>query len=276
MSTQVTKNDEKSTGNIVDLFLDFLASLGGFILGFFAATGRIASFTGQSVSHCFRPPFFPSQLIRQLIDIGYYSLPVVGMTTLFTGMVLALQSYTGFARFNAEGAVAGVVVLSITRELAPVLAGLMVAGRVGASIAAEIATMRVTEQIDALRTLSVNPYKYLIAPRLIAATLMLPLLVFVGDVIGIFGGYLVSIYSLGFSPANFLTQTWDMVEYMDVVSGLYKAAVFGFIVAIMGCYHGFNSARGAQGVGAATTNAVVSSSILILIFNYLLTQIFFS
>jgi phospholipid/cholesterol/gamma-HCH transport system permease protein len=210
------------------------------------------------------------------MNIGYYSLPVVGLTTLFTGMVLALQSYTGFTRFNAEGAIAGVVVLSVTRELAPVLAGLMVAGRVGASIAAEIGTMRVTEQIDALTTLSVNPFKYLIAPRVIAATLTLPVLVLIGDIIGIYGGYIVSIYSLGFSPANYLSQTWDVLEVMDVMSGLIKAAAFGFIVAIMGCYHGFNSGRGAQGVGAATTNAVVSSSILILIFNYLLTQVFFS
>ena len=260
----------------MNLILDLFAHIGRTILGFLAAVGRVADFVGRSITHCFTPPFFPSQLLRQLIDIGYYSLPVVGMTTLFTGMVLALQSHTGFSRFNAEGAIAGVVVLSVTRELAPVLAGLMVAGRVGAAIAAEIATMRVTEQIDALRTLSVNPFKYLIAPRVIAATIMLPVLVFIGDVIGVFGGYLVAVYSLGFSPVSFLTQTWDILEYMDVVSGLYKAATFGFIVAIMGCYHGFNSARGAQGVGAATTNAVVSSSILILIFNYLLTQIFFS
>ena len=262
--------------NPFDIFLDSFASIGKAIFGFLAATGRLAGFTGRSVMHCFMPPFFPSQLFRQLIDIGYYSLPVVGMTTLFTGMVLALQSHTGFSRFNAEGAIAGVVVLSVTRELAPVLAGLMVAGRVGAAIAAEIATMRVTEQIDALRTLSVNPFKYLIAPRLIAATFMLPLLVFIGDIIGVFGGYLVAVYSLGFSAANFLSQTWDILEYIDVASGLFKAGTFGFIVAVMGCYHGFNSARGAQGVGTATTNAVVSSSILILIFNYLLTQIFFS
>jgi phospholipid/cholesterol/gamma-HCH transport system permease protein len=214
--------------------------------------------------------------VRQFIDIGYYSLPVVGMTALFTGMVLALQSYTGFARFNAESAIAAVVVLSVTRELAPVLAGLMVAGRVGASMAAEIGTMRVTEQIDALTTLSVNPFKYLIAPRIIAGTLMLPVLVLIGDIIGVFGGYLVSIYSLGFSPGSYLTQTWDILERIDVISGLVKAAAFGFIVAAMGCYNGFNSARGAQGVGAATTYAVVSSSILILIFNYLLTQVFFS
>ena len=251
-------------------------AVGHALLTFFERAGRLFIFIGRSIYHCFTPPFFPAQLWRQLVDIGYYSLPVVGLTTLFTGMVLALQSYTGFTRFNAEGAIAGVVVLSVTRELAPVLAGLMVAGRVGAAIAAEIGTMRVTEQIDALTTLSVNPLKYLIAPRLIAATLTLPVLVLIGDLIGIFGGYVVSIYSLGFSPANYLTQTWDTVQQMDVISGLIKAGVFGFLVAMMGCYHGFNSGRGAQGVGAATTNAVVSSSILILIFNYLLTQVFFS
>jgi phospholipid/cholesterol/gamma-HCH transport system permease protein len=250
--------------------------LGAAILRFLEKLGEMTIFIVQAVLHCFVPPYFPKQLIRQLTDIGYYSLPVVGMTALFTGMVLALQSYTGFTRFNAEGAIAGVVVLSVTRELAPVLAGLMVAGRVGAAIAAEIGTMRVTEQIDALTTLSVNPFKYLIAPRVIAGTLMLPVLVFIGDIIGVLGGYIVAIYNLGFSKGNYLTQTWDILETMDVVSGLVKAGVFGFIVAIMGCYHGFNSQRGAQGVGAATTNAVVSASILILIFNYLLTQVFFS
>lgn len=280
MSTEVTQNTVETNagakGNPIAMVLDFCAYIGGGLLDFLAMVGRICQFIGVAVGHCFAPPFFPSQLMRQLINIGYYSLPVVGMTTIFTGMVLALQSYTGFSRVNAESAIAGVVVLSITRELAPVLAGLMVAGRVGASIAAEIGTMRVTEQIDALRTLSVNPFKYLIAPRVIAGTLMLPVLVLIGDIIGVFGGYIVSVYSLGFSPTSYLIQTWDMLETIDVVSGLIKAAVFGFIVTIMGCYHGFNSQRGAQGVGAATTNAVVSASILILIFNYLLTQIFFS
>lgn len=233
-------------------------------------------FLAASLLHCVTPPWYPRLILRQVVDIGYYSLPVVGMTALFTGMVLALQSYTGFTRFNAEGAIAAVVALSVTRELAPVLAGLMVAGRIGAAIAAEIGTMRVTEQIDALMTLSVSPYKYLIVPRVLAGTLMLPVLVLVGDVIGIFGGYVVSVYNLDFSPGSYLTQTWDILETMDIVSGLIKAAVFGLIVTMMGCYHGFNSGRGAQGVGAATTYAVVSSSILILIFNYILTQVFFS
>ena len=256
--------------------LSILQAIGGALLNFFAAAGRLFIFIGNSIAHCFLPRFFPRQLIRQFVDIGYYSLPVVGMTALFTGMVLALQSYTGFSRFNGESAVASVVILSITRELAPVLAGLMVAGRVGAAIAAEIGTMRVTEQIDALKTLSVNPFKYLIAPRLIAGTITLPVLVLIGDVIGVLGGYVVSVYKLGFSPGSYLSQSWDVLETMDVVSGLAKAGAFGFIVAVMGCYNGFNSERGAQGVGAATTNAVVSSSILILISNYILTQVFFS
>jgi len=256
--------------------LHVLQSVGAAIIGFFTGTGKLASFMFRALKHIVTPPYFPAQLGRQIIDIGYYSLPVVGLTALFTGMVLALQSYTGFARFNAEGAIAGVVVLSVTRELAPVLAGLMVAGRVGAAIAAEIGTMRVTEQIDALRTLSVNPFKYLIAPRIVAGTLMLPILVLIADVIGVYGGYLVAVYNLEFSPANYLAQTWDILESIDVISGLIKAAVFGFIVSMMGCYHGYYSQRGAQGVGAATTNAVVSSSILILIFNFILTQVFFS
>ncbi len=256
--------------------LDALQALGATVIGFFGAVGRLAMFTGQGIYHCFTPPFYPRLLLRQLIDIGYYSLPVVGMTALFTGMVLALQSYTGFSRFSAEGAVATVVVLSVTRELAPVLAGLMVAGRIGASIAAETGTMRVTEQIDALTTLSTNPFKYLVAPRLIAGTLMLPLLVLVADVIGVFGGYLVGVYKLGFGPENYLQKTWEYLTFDDVASGLWKAAAFGFIVALMGSYHGYNSQRGAQGVGAATTNAVVSASILILITNYFLTQFFFA
>ena len=268
-------SDSKQLGP-VGFVLEMCQSLGGAILGFLEKTGAFLIFIARAVMHCVAPPIFAKQLWRQLIDIGYYSLPVVGMTALFTGMVLALQSYTGFTRFNAEGAIAGVVVLSMTRELAPVLAGLMVAGRVGAAIAAEIGTMRVTEQIDALSTLSVNPFKYLIAPRVIAGTFMLPILVLIGDIIGVFGGYVVAIYNLGFSQGSYLTQTWDVLESMDVISGLVKAGVFGFIVSIMGCYHGFNSKRGAQGVGAATTNAVVSSSIMILIFNYVLTQVFFS
>jgi phospholipid/cholesterol/gamma-HCH transport system permease protein len=253
-----------------------LQPLGRTFLFFLAAAGRLALFAGEAVSHCLRPPFYPRAILRQILDIGYYSLPVVGLTAIFTGMVLALQSYTGFARFSAESAIPNVVVVSITRELGPVLAGLMVAGRVGAAMAAEIGTMRVTEQIDALTTLATNPFKYLIAPRLIAGTLVLPILVLIADIIGIFGGYLVGSYKLGFNGATYLNNTIEFLQFQDVFSGLVKAAVFGFLIALMGCYNGFFSRGGAQGVGAATTNAVVSASILILSFNYLITEAFFA
>lgn len=256
--------------------MGFVAGMGRVFLRFLGATGRLALFASVSVSHIVRPPFYPRLLLRQVVEIGYYSLPVVGLTAVFTGMVLALQSYTGFARFNAESAVATVVVLSITRELAPVLAGLMVAGRIGAAMAAEIGTMRVTEQIDALSTLSTNPYKYLVAPRILAGFIMLPCCVLVADIIGVFGGYLISVHKLGFNPSVYIKNTWQFLQFMDVLSGLVKAAVFGFLIALMGCYHGYHSRGGAQGVGSATTNAVVSASILILASNYLITEAFFA
>lgn len=256
--------------------MNFLSAIGSTTLAFLSATGRLALFTFMALSHCLRPPFYFRHIGRQMVEIGYYSLPVVGLTAVFTGMVLALQSYSGFSRFSAESAIATVVVLSITRELGPVLAGLMVAGRIGAAMAAELGTMRVTEQVDALTTLSTNPYKYLVVPRLIAGVTMLPILVLVADIIGVFGGYLVAVYRLGFNASSYINNTWQYLEFMDVVSGLVKAAAFGFVISLMGCYHGYNSRGGAQGVGAATTNAVVSASILILVLNYLLTGIFFS
>ncbi len=254
----------------------FLALVGRTFLKFLGVTGRLAWFTTQSVSHCFRRPVYSGQVVHQFINIGYYSLPVVGLTALFTGMVLALQTYSGFSRFDADTAIPTVVVLSITRELGPVLAGLMVAGRIGAAIAAELGTMRVTEQIDALTTLSTHPHKFLIVPRLIAGTFMLPVLVLVADIIGVFGGFLVSVYRLKFNAALYIEQTWRYLEFHDVTSGLWKAACFGFIITLMGCYNGFNSKGGAQGVGIATTNAVVSSSILILVSNYILTGLLFA
>ncbi len=243
---------------------------------FMRHVGELSLFLFQALSHMLRPPLYLNHLFKQLMFIGYYSLPVVGLTAIFTGMVLALQSYTGFSRFNAEDAIASVVALSITRELGPVLAGLMVAGRVGAAIAAEIGTMKVTEQIDALITLSTNPFKYLVAPRIWAGVIVLPLLVVIADIIGIFGGFLIGVYSLDFNAHSYLRSTWDYLEVMDVVSGLVKAGAFGFIIALMGCYHGFTCGRGAQGVGRATTNAVVSASVLILVANYFLTQLFFA
>jgi phospholipid/cholesterol/gamma-HCH transport system permease protein len=256
--------------------LNPIAALGRGVLGALQATGALVLFALEGVSHVFRPPFYGRLFLRHLIEIGYFSLPVVALTATFTGMVLALQTYTGFARFNAEGAVANVVVLSITRELGPVIAGLMVAGRIGASFAAEIGTMRVTDQIDALATLSTNPMKYLVAPRLLAGAISLPFLVLIADILGVMGGWLIGAAKLGFSSAGYLRATMDFVQTMDVVSGLVKAAVFGFLIALMGCWCGYNSRGGAQGVGAATTSAVVASSILILVLDYIITEMFFA
>ncbi|MFZ5709053.1 MAG: MlaE family ABC transporter permease [Pseudomonadota bacterium] len=253
-----------------------LAALGRLALAALAATGRVALFAAGVLSHLVRPPFYPREFAAALMQIGWFSLPVVGLTALFTGGALALQIYAGGARFNAEAVVPSIVAIGMARELGPVLGGLMVAARVASSIAAELGTMKVTEQIDALVTLSTNPFKYLAVPRVLAATLAVPVLVAVGDSIGIFGGYLVGVNRLGFNPAAYLRNTADFLEFWDVGSGLVKGAAFGFLVALMGCYHGMNSGRGAQGVGRATKAAVVSASVLILAANYLLTEMFFS
>lgn len=255
--------------------LDILALLGRTFLGFLEATGSLALFVSKAVLHSWRPPYYFRAIGRQMIDIGYYSLPIVGLTAIFAGMVLALQSNVGLARFQAEAQIPEIVAFSITRELGPVLAGLMVAGRIGASMAAELGTMRVTEQIDALVTLATDPFRYLVFPRLLAGILTLPLLVLIADVIGIFGGFIVSVQTFDFNPANFIQKVWDYLEWDDVFNGLVKASVFGFIITLMGCYQGFRSRGGAEGVGRATTNAVVAASILILVTDYFLSAIMF-
>ncbi len=252
-----------------------VAILGRIVLDFLSEVGRIALFARDGLVQGLSPRYYFSQILRQFWRIGYTSLPVVALTAFFTGGALALQIYLGSSRFNAESLVASIVALGITRELGPVLAGLMVSGRVGASIAAELGTMRVTEQIDALVTLSTNPFKYLVGPRILAAVVSLPILVAIGDTIGILGGYIVGTRSLGFNSYAYIKNTADFLTFNDVFSGLVKAAVFGFIIALMGCYHGFHSKGGAQGVGRATTNAVVSSAILILAANFLLTSLLF-
>ncbi len=261
---------------ILSAFHGFLAAIGAAVLALVRGTGQLTLFAAAGTSHIFRPPWYPGEMARQFMRIGYYSLPVVGMTALFTGGALALQIYAGGARFNAENIVPSIVAIGMARELGPVIGGLMVAGRVSASIAAELGTMRVTEQIDALTTLSTNPMKYLVAPRLLAATVAMPALAFIGDTLGIMGGFLVGTSRLGFNPTTYIKTTWDFLEAGDVTSGLIKAAVFGFIIALMGCHQGYYSGRGAQGVGRATTNAVVLASILILASNYFLTELLFS
>jgi phospholipid/cholesterol/gamma-HCH transport system permease protein len=260
----------------VNAFLNFLGAIGRSVIALCRGAGALTLFALDGLSHLVRPPFYGRLFGRSLLDIGFFSLPVVALTAVFTGMVLALQSYTGFSRFSAQGAVANLVVLSVTRELGPVLAGLMVAGRVGAAMAAELGTMRVTDQIDALSTLSTHPMKYLVAPRLLAGVIALPLLVLIADVLAVLGGFIVATLKLGFNVDSYLTNTMNFVQVSDVVSGLVKAAVFGFLITLMGCYQGYNSKGGAQGVGAATTMAVVTASILILAFDYVLTEMFFA
>jgi phospholipid/cholesterol/gamma-HCH transport system permease protein len=254
----------------------FLVNLGRVVLALLAHTGRVVLFIKDALIQGLTPTVYGRQILEQMYRIGYNSLLVVGLTAFFTGGALALQIYLGSSRLNAEQAVAFIVAIGITRELGPVLGGLMVAGRVGASIAAELGTMRVTEQIDALVTLSTNPFKYLVGPRLVAGVVTLPMLVAIGDTIGIMGGYIVGTRSLGFNSYAYIKNTTTNLHLDDVTSGLIKAAVFGFIIAIMGCYHGFNSKGGAQGVGQATTNAVVSAAILILAANFALTSLLFS
>ncbi len=256
-------------------FLVPVAAIGRSTMAILAAIGRITIFTLQTLGHILRPPFYIKEFLQAIINIGYFSLPVVGLTTFFTGGALALQIFAGGARFNAESVVPSIVAIGMVRELGPVLGGLMVAARVASSIAAEIATMKVTEQIDALVTLSTHPMKYLTVQRVLAATLVVPVLIAVGDTIGIMGGYIVGVNRLDFNSANYLNNTVDFLQNWDVTSGLLKGAVFGFIIALMGCYYGMNSGRGAQGVGHATKSAVVAASILILATNYLLTELFF-
>lgn len=257
------------------MLISYIQELGRKAINVASMTGALVMFSTKAILGIFSRSFDMKIFIHQMIQIGFFSLPVVGMTAIFSGAVLALQSYTGFSRFSAESSIATVVVLSITRELGPVLAGLMVAGRVGAAIAAELGTMRVTEQIDALYTLSTDPIKYLVSPRVLAATISLPILVLVGDVIGVMGGYMVSIHKLGFNSALYIANTIKYLERMDVISGLVKATVFGLIISVMSCYSGYNSDKGAKGVGSATTSAVVNSSIMILLSNYLVTELFF-
>lgn len=255
--------------------MNALAIIGRGTLGFCRACGRCVLFLSQTFRKGLFPPYYGAQIGQQMVQVGFLSLPVIGLTAAFTGAVLALQSYTGFSRFSAQSALPTLVVLCMTRELGPVIAGLMFAGRVGATMAAEIGTMKVTEQIDALQTLSTCSYKYLYWPRILAGLTTLPLLVFIADILGVLGGYLVAVYQLDFSGTQYLKMTREFLTAGDVISGLIKSAFFGVSTALMGCYYGTRSTGGAAGVGRTTMNAVVSSSIAILCLDYILTTVLF-
>jgi phospholipid/cholesterol/gamma-HCH transport system permease protein len=249
-------------------------AVGAATLGLLRATGALAIFAAQALLAAVSPPWHARQILQQVVRIGFYSLPVVGVTAVFIGAALALNIYTGGARFNAESFVPNIVVLGITRELGPVFAGLMLAGRVSAGIAAELGAMRVSQQIDALYTLSVPAERYLVAPRVIAGVLVLPLLVLIADILGVMGGWLVATTALDFNGQVYLENTLSFVTAGDIISGLIKAAVFGFIITVMGCRLGLTAGGGAVGVGRSATLAVVSAAMLIFAANYLLTSLF--
>jgi phospholipid/cholesterol/gamma-HCH transport system permease protein len=252
-----------------------LEAFGRAVLRLLEELGRFFTMLGRVLLWAPRPPYDLPEWIRQMVRVGVDSVPVVFLTTLFTGMVLALQTYNGFARFNAQNFVGSVVALSLMRELSPVLAALMVTGRVGSSMAAEIGTMRVTEQIDALKALATEPVQYLIVPRVIASILMLPLLVVLGDVVGMYGGYLVAVQLLGANPVSYYQSSFERLDMIDFTSGLIKAAAFGLIFSVVACVRGYYTRGGAEGVGRSTTQAVVAASLSILLTDFFLTRLLY-
>ena len=254
--------------------INIINLVGKLSLNVFENLGKITLFFLMSFYWLFKKPFYFKQFLSQILDIAFYSLPVVGLTTFFSGMVLALQTFSGFDNFNDESTISKIVLTSILRELGPVLAGLMVCGRVGAKMAAEIATMRVSNQIDALETLSTRPIQYLISTRLLASIIAVPFLVFIGNIIGVFGGFIVSTFKLDLNPILYMVSTIDNFNSIDLIQGLIKALVFGIIISIVSCYFGFNASGGAEGVGRATTISVVTASTLILTSTYFITALF--
>jgi phospholipid/cholesterol/gamma-HCH transport system permease protein len=255
--------------------LKVLESIGGALLRTLGELGRFVNLLFRTAAWAIRPPYDFAEIVKQMVRVGVDSIPVVFLTGLFTGMVIALQTYTGFARFHAESFVGSVVALSVTRELAPVLAALMVTGRVGSAMAAELGTMRVTEQIDALVALATEPVQYLVVPRVVAATVMLPLLVVMADAVGIGGGYVVAVDLLGANPVTYVHNSFQFLQMNDLTSGIVKAAFFGLIFSLIGCQKGYYTEGGAEGVGIATTRAVVAGSLAILIADFFLTKVLF-
>ena len=252
-----------------------METLKHFVAPFFTEMGRSAILLWRVLMWTPRPPYDWRQLVQQMVRVGVQSLPVVGLTALFTGMVMALQAYQVLVRFNAEGFVGSLVAVSMVRELACVLSALMIAGRCGSAMGAELGTMRVTEQIDALEVLATDPVHYLVVPRVWATTIMLPLLVGLADAIGIIGGYVVAVVMMGANPVTYVSNSFQFMDLNDLSSGLIKAAVFGLIIAVVGCQKGFDTRGGAAGVGRATTQAVVTASIAVLIADFFLTKVLF-
>ncbi|WP_447974243.1 MlaE family ABC transporter permease [Nitrospira sp. Kam-Ns4a] len=235
--------------------------------------GRMLLFLLATLGWFLRPPFRPFQIVKQLHVIGYKSAFVVVLTAAFTGMVLGLQLYYTLRKFGSEAVLGSAVGLSMIRELGPVFAALMVTARAGSAMTAEVGIMRITEQIDALDTMAINPLQYLIAPKVIASLLGVPLLVAIFDVVGIYGGYLVGVELLGGNPGSYWSSLESAVEWKDVYGGILKSLSFGVIVSWVCCYKGYYTQLSAEGLGQATTEAVVLSSVLILVWDYFLTSV---
>ncbi len=250
----------------------FVAGIGRFVIGFVESTGEAGLLFWYSLASLTRRPWYLRNWFQQMLEIGNRSLPVIVVTAVFSGAVFALQTWEGFEQFGATTLVAFSVALAMTRELIPVLGSLMVAGRAGGAMAAEIGTMRVTEQIDAMEAMATDPVKYLVVPRVVAAATMLPVVVVIGDLLGILGGYTVSVYMNDARPTAYWDASFAFITVDDVTSGLIKASIFGVMIAVFSCTRGFNTSGGAEGVGRATTAAVVTSSMAILVSDFFLTK----
>lgn len=254
---------------------NIIKKIGHSSLNLFIYIGGVFHLLVVTIFQIFRPPLRRKEFFTQMYRIGVMSLPIVLLVSLFTGMVLALQSAYQLTKMNAQIYIAGLVALSVVRELGPVLTALIIAGRVGASITAELGTMKVTEQIDALETLAVDPIKYLVVPKFLALCIMLPLLTVYADFIGMAGGYFIGVYKLLIGPTMYIKMTVDSLVFKDIFTGLAKSFVFAVIICIISCYEGFRTKGGAEGVGKATTLSVVTSFILIIAADCLFTTLFY-
>ncbi len=254
---------------------NLLTVIGRKTLAFLSFVGGLSNLAYQSFYWAFMPPFKKERVFQQAKKAGVDSLPIVFLVAMFIGMIMALQTAYQMQRLGSEMYIASIVALSIVRELGPVITSLVVAGRVGAAITAEIGSMQVTEQVDALQTFGTNPIKYLVVPRFLALSLMLPILTLYADIIGIMGGYLICVHKLAISSSMYLHITFDSLLFKDVFTGLVKTVFFGMIIAFVSCYEGFNVEGGAEGVGRATRQAVVETFILIIAADCFFTALFY-
>jgi phospholipid/cholesterol/gamma-HCH transport system permease protein len=257
------------------MFNLFFIDLGRKVLSFIYFFGGLANLTGQTIYQTFKPPYKYGQIIEQSEKAGYESLPIVSVVALFIGFIFALQFGYFMQRIGSEMYIASLVALAIVRELGPVITALIVAGRVGAANTAELGSMQVTEQIDALETLATNPVKYLVVPRFVALGMMLPLLTLFADIVGIMGSYLICVLKMGITSSMYMNMTFSALLFKDLFTGLFKAWIFGMVIALVSCYEGFNVEGGAVGVGRATTRSVVISFLMILAADCFITALFY-